>query len=82
MIVDLTIPLAGLNRAGANLDAAASRIAQAPLSIDGPPPDTIELSPAMVAMLEARNDYIANLRAAKTMDETQRTLLDGLQPGD
>jgi hypothetical protein len=82
MTVDLTIPLAGLNRASANLDAAASRIAQAPLSTEEPPPDTIELSPAMVAMLEARNDYIANLRSAKTMDEIERTLLEESQAGD
>lgn len=76
--MDLTIPLNGLNRAGAALDRAASVLAQAPLSVQEPPRDVIELSPAMVAMLEARNSYIANLRAAKTMDEPQRVLLDQL----
>jgi len=73
--VDLAIPLNGLNRAGAALDRAASCLAQAPLSVQEPPQDVIELSPAMVAMLEARNSYIANLRAAKSMDESQRLLL-------
>ena len=74
--MDLTIPLAGLNRASENFDSAASRIARAPVPTDEPPGDVIELSPAMIAMLEARNDYVANLRSAETMDETSRTLTD------
>ena len=74
--MDLTIPLAGLNRASENLDSAASRIARDTVPTDEPPSDVIELSPAMIAMLEARNDYVANLRSAETMDETSRTLTD------
>jgi hypothetical protein len=74
--VDLTIPLAGLHRASENLDSAASRIARETVPSDEPPSDVIELSPAMIAMLEARNDYVANLRSAEAMDETSRTLTD------
>ena len=74
--MDLTIPLAGLNRASENFDSAASRIARETVPTDEPPADVIELSPAMIAMLEARNDYVANLRSAETMDDTSRTLTD------
>ena len=76
---DLSIPLGGMTRAAERVDSAASRIARATLPNDGSPPsDVVELSPAMVALLDARNDYLANIKSAKTVDETNQALLDAM----
>jgi flagellar hook protein FlgE len=55
-----------------NLDRAASRIA----AISQPSSDTVDLSTEMVALIQARNDFGANVKAAQTMDEVSKSLLN------
>ncbi len=65
------IALEGLEKAGASLDRTAKRIAAA---VD--PEDSVDLSAEAVALMQARNDYLINLKTAKTGDEMGRALLD------
>jgi hypothetical protein len=77
---DLSIPLAGITRASERVDSAASHIARATAPPDeAAPGDVVELTPAMVALLEARTDYLANIKAAHVVDETNQSLLDSIE---
>ena len=70
--------LQGLGRAQASFDRAAERIAQ-PISLTPEnPQDQVSLSDEMVALINARNDYEANLQTVKTADQMQKKLLDAL----
>jgi flagellar hook-associated protein FlgK len=70
--------LAGLGRAQASFDRAAERIAQ-PISLTPEnPQDQVSLSDEMVALINARHDYEANLQTVKTADQMQKKLLDAL----
>jgi flagellar basal body rod protein FlgG len=69
--------LQGMQNAEAQLQAAAGKIAQLPGVLQDPPKaDTVDLSAEMVAMLSARDNFMANVEAAKTGDELQRALLN------
>ena len=72
------IALGGLNQAQTNFDTAVRRIASggsgAPGS--GAGEDTVDLSSNIVSLLQAKNDFEANLKAVKIGDEMQRTALD------
>jgi hypothetical protein len=74
-MIDFSTPLQGMQRAMDHASLAGSRIAQAAQANSG---DGFELSPAVVARLEARNAVAANVKAAKTVDEMARTLIDVL----
>ena len=63
--------LQGMQNAEAQFQRAASKIAQYPAN-----PDTVDLSAEMVAMMSARDNFMANVGAAKTGDEMQRALLN------
>ena len=63
--------LQGMQKASAQLDTVASKIAQWPDDTD-----SVDLSAEMVAMLNARDNFMANVEAAKTGDELQRALLN------
>lgn len=63
--------LQGMQRAQEQLQAAAARIADPQQS-----PDTVDLSAEVVAMLSARDNFMANVEAARTGDELQRALLN------
>ena len=69
-----------MQNAQAQFDKAASRIAQLPNGLDagtsGATGDTIDLSAEIVAMMSARDNFMANVEAAKTGDSMQRTLLN------
>jgi flagellar hook-associated protein FlgK len=71
-VIDFQIPLEGMDRASANLDRAASRIA----AIGQPSGDTVDLSTEMVALIQARDNFGANVKAAQTMDEVTQSLLN------
>ena len=69
--------LQGMQKAQAQFDKAAGRIAQLPNAADaGAGGDTIDLSAEIVAMMSARDNFMANVEAAKTGDAMQRTLLN------
>jgi flagellar basal body rod protein FlgG len=75
-VIGLSAPLEGLSRAQASFDSAAAKIAQ-PISLDSPnPQDQVSLSDQMVALMQSRNDYEANLKSLQTSNQMQKTLLD------
>jgi flagellar basal body rod protein FlgC len=72
--------LQGMQKAEAQLGKAADRIAQLPNALNagaaGASGDTVDLSAQMVALLGARDNFMANVEAFKTGDSMQRTLLN------
>lgn len=73
----------GMQKAEAQLGKAADKIAQLPNALNaeangasGPSGDTVDLSTQMVALLGARDNFMANVEAFKTGDSMQRTLLN------
>ena len=76
MIDPLSSPIAasslrGMESAISQFQKAAENIAQAPEH-----PDTVDLSAEMIALLSARDNFMANVEAAKTGDAIQRSLLN------
>jgi flagellar basal body rod protein FlgC len=79
----LSLAIAGLQAANEMFEQAAAgviRAAAPPSSSDAPAAgiDTVELSTAMVSMLEARTSFEANVRVFQTADEMSRSTLDVL----
>jgi flagellar basal body rod protein FlgC len=71
------IALQGLDQASAQLDAAASRLANVgTTSPDGASLDTVSLSDEMVALMSARTLFAANLATLKTADQIQKSTID------
>ncbi len=69
--------LQGMQKAQAQLNKTAANIAALPAAADTPPTtDTLDLSTDMVNLISARDNFMANVGAAKTGDEMQRTLLN------
>jgi len=72
-----SIALQGIAQAEAQLEAAASAIAQAGnSSADGANLDVIDLSVEMVAMMSAKNQFELNISTLKTANEMRKSLLD------
>ena len=71
VMIDFQTSLLGMDRASASLDRAASRIAV----ISQPSGDTVDLSSEMIALIQARNNFGANIKVAQTMDEVTHSLL-------
>jgi flagellar hook-associated protein FlgK len=71
-MIDFQTPLQGMDSASASLDRAASRIA----AIGQPTGDTVDLSTEMVALIQARDNFGANVKAAQTIDEVTQSLLN------
>lgn len=67
--------LEGMHRAEAQLNTAAAHIAKMPDSVQ-PGGDTVDLSAEIVALMSARDNFMANVGAAKTGDQIQRALLN------
>ena len=77
-MVGLDGPLQGLTRAQESFDKAASDIAR-PQSVDQQnPQDQVSLSDSMVALMQARNDYEANLKSLETSNNMAKKLIDML----
>ncbi len=74
-MVSMDTPLQGLNRAQESFDQAASKVAQ-PIELNQPQQDTVSLSDAMVSMLQAANDYQANLKSLEAGNQMQKSLLN------
>ena len=69
-------PIQGLARAEASFNSAAEKMSKSFVVDPQHPQDQVSLSDAMVALLNSKNDYEANLKALKTSDEMTRKLLD------
>jgi len=74
-MVSLDTPLQGLTSAQEAFDQAASKVAQ-PIEPSQPQQDTVSLSDAMVSMLQAANDYQANLKSLEVGNQMQKSLLN------
>ena len=68
-----SIALQGLQQADVQLQTAASAIANAPAQGGV---DVVNLSQEMVALMSAKELYVANLDTLKTADQMQKTLID------
>ena len=66
--------LEGMSRAETQLNKAASEIARAPV-VDAQGGDILDLSAAMVALLQSRNNFEANTNVLKVADELSKDLL-------
>jgi flagellar hook protein FlgE len=74
-MIDFSTPLAGMDAAAASLNRTAERIA----SIGGNPQgDSVNLGAEAVAMIEAKNEFAANIQVVRTADEMTRALLNVL----
>lgn len=71
-MIDFQAPLQGMSQASASLDRVATRVA----SISTPAGDSVDLSAEMVALIEAKNNFGANVKVAQTMDEVTQSLLN------
>ena len=71
-----SIALQGLQQADAQLNAAASAIANAGNGASGAGVDVVSLSEEMVALMSAQTQFAANLDTLKTADQMQQSLLD------
>lgn len=76
-MADLSIPLQGMLRAAAGVNAAAIQIAQLSMPVEQPvdPQDTVDLSAAMVALAENRVIYAIDAQAAGVLDAMNQNLL-------
>lgn len=69
-----TTPLSGMLAAQDQVERSASRIAGFPAN--GAGADSIDLSAEMINLLEARNDFAADVKAQEVMDETAQSALN------
>ena len=76
-MIGFTTALEGLANSEAQFNQAAQQIAKAPVAAAAGQ-DTVDLSTAAVAMLEAKNNFDANTKAIKVGDEMQQYLLDAV----
>ena len=76
-MIDFTIPVEGIRRAENSFNTAAAKIAQAPLaSTDQAGGDTVDLSSEMVALMQSRSQFAANLQTLQVGDRMARATLD------
>jgi hypothetical protein len=76
-MVGFTQALQGLARSEAQFNVTADRIARLPLSTAGAG-DSVDLSAAAVALLQARNNFEANTKLIKVADQMEQALLDAI----
>ncbi len=74
----LNTPMQGLPSAEASFSSAAEKISKSFVVDPQNPQDQVSLSDAMVALLNSKNDYEANLQSLKTGNEMTQRLLDVL----
>ncbi len=75
----VSIALAGLNAANAQFEQAAAAVVRAaapPSTPDAPAADVVDLSAAIVQMMQARTAVETNVRVTQTVDEMTRSVLD------
>jgi flagellar hook-associated protein FlgK len=69
-------PIQGLASAEASFNSAAEKISKSFVVDPQNSQDQVSLSDAMVALLNSKNDYEANLQSLKTSNEMTQRLLD------
>lgn len=76
-MIGLTAALDGLSLAESQFNIAAAKIGRAPLTASEGA-DSVDLSAAAVALLESRNNFDANTKLIKTVDELEKSLIDAV----
>jgi hypothetical protein len=71
-------PLQGLSSAEASFNSAAEKVSKSFVADPQHPQDQVSISDAMVALLNSKNDYEANLKSLKVGNEMTKRLLDVL----
>jgi hypothetical protein len=71
-------PMQGLASAETSFNSAAEKISKSFVVDPHNPQDQVSISDAMVALLNSKNDYEANLKSLKTGNEMTKRLLDVL----
>ena len=71
------VSLQGIQNAESLLNTTAARIAN-PTPSTGQGGDAVSLSSNMVALIQAKTDMAANLKALQVSEDMQKTLLDVL----
>ena len=66
----------GMSQAESQLNTAASHIARLGSSSPDPQGDTVDLSAEMVALMQSRNDFQANVKVVHAFDEMNKSLLN------
>jgi hypothetical protein len=79
--MDLSISLAGMQRASAAVDQSARRIASSTAAASssagaGPPADIVDLSAEMVALMQAKTNFTANANVARAQEGMEQSLLN------
>jgi flagellar basal body rod protein FlgG len=73
-MADLTIPLHGMSQAESRVNTAASRIARMGSRSSGSE-DSIDLGVEMVALIQSKNAYTANVNVAQALEQMNGSLL-------
>jgi hypothetical protein len=63
-----SVALSGLSQASAKLDSVARRVAAGPV-------DTVDLSHEAVSLIQAKNEFAANIELLKTADDLNKLAL-------
>jgi flagellar hook protein FlgE len=71
-MIDFSTPLAGLNAATTSLNKIAANIANYG---GNPTGDSVDLSSDAVGLIQAKNDFAANIKVAHTEDQMTKSLL-------
>lgn len=82
-MIDFSTPLAGMAAAEASVNRTAANIANFGGNPGGTSPsaaggDSVDLSSDMIALIEARNNFAANVKSAQTEDQMTQTLLKAI----
>jgi flagellar hook protein FlgE len=70
-MIDLSVPLAGLDGAASSVNRTASKVAKV-----SEPGDSVDLSTEMVSLIQARNSFDTNTKVIQTEDEMTKSLLN------
>jgi len=75
-MIDFSTPLAGMNAAETSLNRTADNIANFGGSPQNTSGDTVDLSTDMVNLIQAQNDFAANIKSVQTEDQMTQALLN------
>jgi hypothetical protein len=78
-MADLNIAAPGMSNALAQFSKAAGRMAKMTARAEpGRGEDVVDLSAEILAMMAAKNTFAANVKAAQSMEEIRKSLIDVL----
>ena len=75
LVIDFSVPLAGMTQATNQVNQTASTLAKSGFSGTG---DTVDLSTEMVTLIQARQDFAVNADTLQTEGQLTKSLLDAV----